>query len=258
MKKCFFLLVLILLLPDISCGQQTDSASAEADSAFNYFANILDDGEDSRGAVDTFQVTQRRFDQYVLQELKADPDLNYKETPTVAESLWDRFLALLADLLDSLFRNAVTTDWGRVFTFAIGLALLVALIMMVLKVNAFRIFYKGEGENAMRYDAFDENIHEMDFDKLIAEAAAKRDFRTGVRLLFVNSLKILSDRNFIQWEHGKTNHDYLAELKKEELKHGFNELNHYFEYAWYGNFAVNDETFKRVQQVFKDWSGQMQ
>ena len=94
----------------------------------------------------------------------------------------------------------------------------------------------------------------MYFDKLIADAVAKGDFRTGIRLLFLKSLKILADRNFIQWEHGKTNHDYLAELKKDDLKKGFNELNYYFEYAWYGNFSVNDETFKRVQQVFREWN----
>ncbi len=256
MKVCS-LFILILFLADYSRGQQADSANTTLDSAYNYFMNIVDNGEDSRGVADTFPVAPRSFDQNVLEELKEDADLNYKETPTVAESLWDRFLDLLADFMDSLFRNAIATDWGRVFTFVIGLVLVIALIMTILKVNAFRIFYKGEGKSAVPYNVLDENIHEMDFDNLIAEAVSKRDFRTAVRLLFLKGLKILSDKNFIQWEHGKTNHDYLAELKKDELKNGFNELNYYFEYAWYGNFSVDDETFKRVQQIFKDWSGRI-
>lgn len=257
MKVCA-ILILILFLPDYSRGQQADSVNSTLDSAYDYFTDLLDNGEDSRARVDTLHVSPRSFDRTLLEELKADPDLNYKETPTVAESLWDRFLALFADLIDSLFRNAVTTDWGRVFTFVIGLALVIALIMTILKVNAFRIFYKGEGESAVSYNVLDENIHEMDFDDLIAEAIARRDFRTAIRLLFLKSLKILSDKNLIQWEHGKTNHDYLAELKKDDLRNGFNELNYYFEYAWYGNFSVNDEMFKRVQQIFKDWSGRIQ
>jgi hypothetical protein len=107
------------------------------------------------------------------------------------------------------------------------------------------------------YNVLDENIHEMNFDSLIAEAVAKHDFRTGIRLLFLKGLKILADKNFVQWEHGKTNHDYLAELKKDELKNGFIELNYYFEYTWYGNFSVNYETFKKVQQIFTDWSGRI-
>lgn len=251
--KIFSLLLLIIFLPNFSRGQQTDSVEVELDSAYSFFSDMFQ-GEDSHGAIDTFHVKQRSFDDKLLTELKSDPDLNYKQAPTVAESLWDRFRALLAEFFDSLFRNAITTDWGRVFTFAIGLVLVVGLIMMLLKVNAFKVFYKGDIGGGMPYHVLEENIHEMDFDKLIADAVAKGDFRTGIRLLFLKSLKILADRNFIQWEHGKTNHDYLAELKKDDLKKGFNELNYYFEYAWYGNFSVNDETFKRVQQVFREWN----
>ena len=256
--KIFSLLILIFVFANYCRGQQADSSHVAVDSTYSYFSSILDNAEDSRGAIDTFPLKQRSFDKHLLEELKANPDLNYKETPTVAESLWDRFLAILAELIDSLFRSAITTDWGRLFTFVIGLVLVIGLIMMLLKVDAFRIFYKGQGKSPMPYNVLDENIHEMDFDKLIAEAVAKRDFRGGIRLLFLKSLKVLADKNFIQWEHGKTNHDYLAELEKDDLKKGFSELNYYFEYAWYGNFSVNDETFKRVQQVFKDWTGRIQ
>ena len=227
------------------------------DSIYSYFSDTFNDTEDSRGVADSFHLKPRNFDNQALAELKADPDLNFKETPTVAETLWDRFLAVLRDLLHSVFRNALTTDWGRVFTFAIGLLLVVVLIMTILRVNAFKIFYKGEGKSIVPYNVLDDNIHEMNFDRLIAEAVAQHDFRTGIRLLFLKSLKILSDKNFIQWEHGKTNHDYLAELQKDELKNGFDQLNYYFEYAWYGNFSVDQETFKKVQQVFADWSGRI-
>jgi hypothetical protein len=255
--KVCWLLILIVLLPNYSRGQEPDSVIVAADSVYSYLSHTLDDIEDSRGAADSFPVKLRSFDSQSLEELKADPDLSYRETPTVAESLWDRLLALLGDFIDSLFRNAMSTDWGRVFSFAIGLVVIVALIMMLLRVNAFKIFYKGEGESVVPYNVLDENIHEMNFDSLIAEAVAKNDFRTGIRLLFLKGLKILADKNFVQWEHGKTNHDYLAELKKDELKKGFNELNYYFEYAWYGNFSVNYETFKKVQQIFTDWSGRI-
>ena len=250
-------MILIVLLPNYSRGQEPDSVIVAADSVYSYLGNTLDDIEDSRGAADSFPVKPRSFDHQSLEELKADPDLSYRETPTVAESLWDRLLALLGDFIDSLFRNAMSTNWGRVFSFAIGLVLIVALIMMLLRVNAFKIFYKGEGESVVPYNVLDENIHEMNFDSLIAEAVAKHDFRTGIRLLFLKGLKILADKNFVQWEHGKTNHDYLAELKKGELKNGFIELNYYFEYTWYGNFFVNYETFKKVQQIFTDWSGRI-
>lgn len=255
--KLFWLFFLLLILPDYSHAQQPDSVTEAADSLFSYFSDSFNDAEDSRGAADSSIIAARNFNDGKLKDLKSDPDLNYKEAPTVAESLWDRLLALLAQFLDSLFRNAVTTDWGRVFSYAIGLALIVAVVMMLLRVNAFRLFYKGEGASTMPYNVLDENIHEMDFDKLIAQAVASHDYRKGIRLLFLKSLKMLADRNFIHWEHGKTNHEYLAELTKEDLKTGFNELNFYFEYAWYGNFSIDHEMFLKVQNLFTDWSGRV-
>jgi len=131
---------------------------------------------------------------------------------------------------------------------------MVALIMMVLKVNAFKIFYRGERAGPVPYNVLDDNIHEMDFDSLIDDATARHDYRKGIRLLFLKGLKMLADKDFIHWEHGKTNHDYLSELTKDDLRTGFDELNFYFEYAWYGNFSINREMFLKVQHIFTDWS----
>ena len=155
--------------------------------------------------------------------------------------------------MGSIFQSAVTTDWGRVFTYVIGIILLVVLIMAILRVNAFKIFSAGDGAATFRYDALNDNIHEMDFDKLIDDALSKNDYRLGVRLVFLYALKMLSDKDHIHWDQGKTNHDYLEELKMAELKPGFSDLNYYFEYAWYGNFNINAETFNHVHDIFKNW-----
>jgi hypothetical protein len=250
----FFLL--ILAFRGNSYSQEYDSVSV-ADSLYDYFEDSFTDGEDAQGLPDSSVVAVRGFDGDVLSSLKSDPDLTYKEPPTIAETLWDRLLAILRELLDSMVEGAVTTDWGRLISYTIGIILLVALIMMVLKVDAFKVFFKGETESRLPYNILDENIHEMDFDKLIAEATANREYRKGVRLLFLKSLKILSDKDLIHWEQGKTNHDYMAELTKEDLKPGFNELNHYFEYTWYGNFSINSDTFQKIQNVFTTWSGRI-
>ena len=68
---------------------------------------------------------------------------------------------------------------------------------------------------------------------------------------------MLADKNFIHWEQGKTNHDYMAELASADLREGFNELNYYFEYSWYGNFGVSHELFLKVQHTFANWKQKM-
>lgn len=256
--RLFLLVFGCILVGGIAFAQDADSIVSTTDSSYTYDDGYNDDAQpDSTAPPDSTIVESRNFDDKLLDDLKSDPSLRYKEPPTVAESIWDRFILWIGQLLEAIFEGAVTTNWGRVFAWVIGIVVLVVVIMMILKVNAFKVFYSGEGGGNFAHTVLDENIHEMDFEKLIQEAMAKNDFRTGVRLVFLYSLKMLSDKNLIHWDQGKTNHDYLNELSAAELKTGFNELNYYFEYAWYGNFMISREMFAHVQGIFNEWKAKL-
>jgi len=245
-----FLFLICFFISAASFSQESDSSRDQSD-----VVEMQDeyDEKDSYAFPDSSEIITRSADTEELQRLKSDPALQYKEPPTIAESLWDRFILWLRQLISSIFESAVTTDWGRVLVYVVGLILLVVLIMAILRVNAFKIFSSGDGVSTYRYNALDDNIHDMDFDKLIDDAMSKKDYRLGVRLVFLYALKMLSDKDHIHWDHGKTNHDYMEELKMADLKPGFNDLNYYFEYAWYGNFNINAEMFNHVQDIFKTW-----
>lgn len=256
-----FLFIFIFLGIGISCAQESDTLYLQGQDTLSVVADSADQIDDDvviiyKAAADSVSVEKRPFDSEKLNRLKSDPDLDYKVAPTVAESLWDRFLMWLGEIINAIFKNAVGTDWGRVIVYIIGLALFVVLIMMILKVNAFKVFYSGTG-TTQKYQVLDENIHEMDFDKLIQEAMDQQDYRRGIRLLFLYALKLLSDRQLIHFESGKTNHDYVGELTKNELKTGLNELSFYFDYAWYGNFQINRDTFSKAQNIFNDWKNRL-
>ncbi len=242
-------------------GQDADSIVVE-DSVTTEDVNDFDnDDEEDADKVywapaDSTVVYARSFDSAAIDKLKLDPDFNYKLPPTVAESLWDRFLIWLKQFIESFFQGAVNTNWGRVISYIVGIALLVVLIMLILKVNAFKVIYSADSGNK-KYNVFDENIHVMNFEQLITDAMNAQDYRTGVRLLFLYALKLLSDKQLIDWQSGKTNHDYVAELGEKELKTGLNELSFYFDYAWYGNFQITRETFQSVQDSFAQWKNKI-
>lgn len=218
---------------------------------------IATDSGEYHPPADSSRIDVRKFDDATLKDLRDDNDLDYRQPPSVAESLWERFLAWLAEFLQTLMTGAMETDWGRVFLYTLGLIVLVVVIMMVLKVDAFRVFYNSSDTGAPVGGTLTENIHEMNFDLLIQEATSSKDFRMGIRLLFLFSLKLLADKHLVDWKPGKTNHDYLHELSVSELKTGFNELSFYFDYAWYGEFAVSENMFQRVHQIFEDWRRQI-
>jgi hypothetical protein len=202
---------------------------------------------------DSTVITDRQFNNSVVAKLKADTNLQYKEPPTVAESLWDRLLAWIVGLFRELIDKSLNTSWGNVIVYLIALSVAIVLVMVALKINAFKILFSAEGKSAIGPTVLDENIHEMDFEKLIKEAIESNDLRKAVRLIFLFSLKILSDKQYIRWESGKTNRDYVNELNLPEIQSGFNELNFYFEYTWYGNFNITKDTFAKMQNTFASW-----
>lgn len=220
---------------------------------------VLELSEDTRAKHarnDTIAVKSRSFVQSKIDQLKSDPSMDYQQPPTVAESLWDRFKAFLRRVINEILRGAVHTNWGRVLVYIIGVVGIIVLVMMILKVNAFRVL-SNSAEGAKNLQVLDENIHEMDFDKLIEEAVREQNFRKAIRLIFLNALKLLADKHFIQWQIGKTNQDYLGELSQSELRAGFKELNYFFEYAWYGNFTVKQDTYQRVRSLFTSWRSKL-
>jgi hypothetical protein len=245
-----FIFVFVLLFVCSGVRAQGTRPIADADTVS---VDVDAEKNQPKLSADSTHINRRSFDESALHELQKNEDLDYKQPPTIVESLWDRFISWLFGIFSWLFRGAVSTDWGRMALYAIGLIILVVLTMMLLKVDALRVFQSGADKGALGYGTFNENIHEMDFDKLIRDAIGKKEYRLGVRLTFLHALKMLSDRQHVDWRPGKTNHDYLAELKEGELKTGFNELSFYFDYTWYGDFNVTENLFQRVNSIFDGW-----
>jgi hypothetical protein len=253
----YLLLACLIFLYAKTFSQDADSATVSSDTVddetYHYIPTLHEtDEESTHGADDSLTVSHRRFAEDKVEELKSDPEMQYEAVPTVAESLWERLLNFIAELFERIFTAATDTSWGQLFLYIGGFALVVGLIILLFKVNALKLFY-GTRRTADEGTVFHENIHEMDFEALIAEATRQNDYRKGIRLVFLYSLKLLSDKQLIDWERGKTNHDYVAELKKSELKEGFNALSYYFDYAWYGNFKVSNEIFRKVELIFTKW-----
>jgi hypothetical protein len=247
------ILFCFLIFPLCAIGQ-ADSVAVVNDSLS---AHEEDETRIYDGISDTTHVAPRQFSSDDISRLRADEELQFKEPPTVAESMWSRFLSYLSDMISELFDSAVNTNWGQFISYLLGLGLVIVIIMLILKVDAFKLLYKNEGAVTMQYNVLNENIHEINFENEIQLAISKNDYRKGVRLLFLHALKILSDKNHIAWEQGKTNHEYVAEVKEETLRKWLHQLSFYFDYAWYGNFSISREMFEKVNTIFIGWKAKV-
>lgn len=255
--KIFRFFLIIFFLKTFAVPAQTDTVSEDTASPIEEWeAGSYDDQSQRKpyfGNYDYSAVQVRTFDEKKIQALKDDPELSYGYTKA-AMSLWDAFWIWVHRQLSSMFEFGEGNEvaWRLLLTIG-SIVVLAYVILKLLKLDNLRMLYGGERGKKMDHLVIEENIHEMDFEKLLDDAVQNKNFRLAIRVLFLYGLKMLSDKHHIYWEPGKTNHDYLYELRVEELKGDFRQLNYYFEYAWYGNFVVTNELFNKVNTLFTNW-----
>lgn len=202
-------------------------------------------------------VEWRKFDKEKIVEHKADGDFDYGNRPVPGQSLWDRFRRWLGSILSRILYMGTETPIGKIIVYLLLGSIIIYALLKIFKVDIRRTFYSGADRGVMDYDVHDENIHEMDFEQLIQEAIRNKEYRNAIRLIYLSSLKHLSDHQLIHWQPGKTNHDYMAEISQDDLKSNFGELSYYFEYAWYGDFPISEGQFRDVHHVFDTWKKQL-
>jgi hypothetical protein len=200
---------------------------------------------------DSTQIQVRTVDENVVTRLLRDPALQYQQQTNVV-SLWERFKRWLQNLIQQLIETVDNANWFNFLITILAVLGMVYVILRLMRIDPLTLFYSTKKEKLI-FGTLDEDIHAMDFDALISSALQRQEYRQAMRLVFLQALKILTDRQHVIWRPGKTNHDYLNELKAGEIKSGFNQLNYYFEYAWYGNFGVNEKLFHTMNHHFQQW-----
>lgn len=96
-----------------------------------------------------------------------------------------------------------------------------------------------------------------DYDRLIDNAIKEKDYRLGVRYLYLKSLQKLSEKGVINFAVDKTNYQYVRELNGKAYKNTFATLTLNYEYVWYGEFDIDQIIFIKLQTEFKQFYNQI-
>ena len=133
-----------------------------------------------------------------------------------------------------------------------GLLALVVLYVIIkfLINNPVNAVFKTENKPIDNFDYSEEHIEKIDFDNLITKAIEEQNFRLATRFLYLKSLKELSNQKLIEWHFDKTNSDYLNELKNANIKSYFKRISHIYDYIWYGEFPIDEASFKKNESDF--------
>jgi hypothetical protein len=254
MKRACNSLLLLLLLAMAPLQAQpaaTDTAVTAADSTI---ADTAASPPVRHVRYDSSDISVRPAPEEALKRYMEDEDFAYDLPRQEPSSLWQYITQWIGSRLRALFGATSGTFWEIVAYVVIG-ATMVYVTMRMMGVEPAGLFRRAEKNLDIEIE--EENIHAMDFDTLLARAVAAGDYRWAIRLHYLRILKQLADRKLIAWRPEKTNHDYLHELKRGELHGAFLVITLLFEYTWYGNLAVDGESFSRAERHFTQFQQRM-
>ena len=98
----------------------------------------------------------------------------------------------------------------------------------------------------------EENLQESEFDPLIRQAIASKQYALAIRLYYLASIKELSLNGKIQWKKDKTNREYVREMRPHRLFEPFKNVTTIFEKVWYGDIVLDETGFALLQPAFQD------
>lgn len=213
--------------------------------------------------IDSSKVAIKKIDEEAVNEYSKQRDFIYDDVTPAGLSWWDRFWMAVGRWFAKLFSGGgkhLPNTGFLIFLKYAAIVLAVALIVfIVMKIFGLDLkFLTGKSKTVdIPYEESLENIHEIDFEDHLENAINSGNYRLAVRLLYLKTLKHLTDRNLINWQPEKTNQTYVAELNNELYKTEFAGLTLQFEYIWYGDFYIDKASFEPINESFNQFNKQL-
>jgi hypothetical protein len=207
-------------------------------------------------AGDSTVVHVRRFDAKALEQYKTQADFKYETARPEGFDLPAWIEYLLAKWLAKIFSPHQQLNLLKLLFY--GLMVFAALIIILNLMGIdMRSFFTGGSAPIITYGELEENVRKLDLDQLINEAYNNKQWRLAIRYQYLKALRLLTDKELINWQKGKTNMDYYYELKANNLKDVFLDVTGVFENAWYGHHYLNVTDYTRSSSEFERFYSQI-
>ena len=186
-----------------------------------------------------------QLDSALIDSWKADGRYDYdREMAVDSRSLLEWIMDWIKELFWSIMDAATENDVVFCLLVVLGAALMALLVWLVWRF-APRFFMKEEKSEGLDYDVEQDTIYGIDFEASIAQALREKDYRQAIRLLYLQTLKRLSDADTINWQPSKTPMQYARQVGNRE----FSELSRLFILVRYGNHEANESLFQQMKTL---------
>jgi hypothetical protein len=139
----------------------------------------------------------------------------------------------------------------RFILWSLAIALVVFIIYNLFLNKGF--FSKGSKKAVVTIEEeIDENDMQNNFLALQQKAYAAGDTRLATRYLFLRMLQKLHEKELVKFGIDKTNTTYASELPAS-FRNDFSSLALYYEYIWYGKFAIEKDVFDKIADQYNQF-----
>lgn len=128
--------------------------------------------------------------------------------------------------------------------------LLFLIARFFIKANTRSLVYNQKNPNIVSLSEEERIIKDEDIQQLIKDALAQHNYRLAIRYYYLFILKLLSEKELIDWQRQKTNDDYIHELSNSKLKNPFSQATLLYDYIWYGEFDIDQTRYTKAEDVF--------
>lgn len=200
---------------------------------------------------DSSNIEVTYFKENIKERYEGD-SFNYSLNDTGGVNLIQKVLRSFFGWLGDVFGFDIDVNYQLLEYIVYGLLGLGALYLLIkfLLESPMSSVFKTEGKDIDDFQYVEENIKEVNFDKLINKAIKEQNYRLATRYLYLKSLKTLTKKNIIEWHYDKTNSEYLNEIKDDNTKSIFKRVSYIYDYVWYGEFPIDEHSFEKHQADF--------
>ncbi|EAS18770.1 hypothetical protein BBFL7_00590 [Flavobacteria bacterium BBFL7] len=186
-------------------------------------------------------------------------DFYYYEVSDEGDNFFTRFLNGIFNWIGDVFGVDINPFWAdvlKILIFVIMAAVGIYFLVRLLSKEGAQSLLVRNNRVAASVNMEETHIEQIDLSQLIKDSVAIGNYRNAVRYLYLDSLKWLSTTEKIEWDFQKTNSDYYKELKEPVLKEQFKKLSYLYDYVWYGEFELNEDSFNDARTEFESLKNQ--
>lgn len=156
-----------------------------------------------------------------IAEWRTKPEFDYTvEFKGSSFSLWEWFTDRFNQIMQNLFGDISLGYTGEIIWYVLGFGAIVAIIVYTLYRHPELLRWRSK-KNAENdgYIVEEDNIYGIDFPSTIDQALKVGNYREAVRLVYLQTLRHLSDAGKIDWQPAKTPSQYLNEYTGRPFHH---------------------------------------